>query len=137
MATAETKKERRILKKYLTRYFTAKDRLRILNNRLGKLNSENYTHGDGEASEIETRIREQAQEAQRSALEIMDIVERLPADSTERTIMELRHLDFFSWREISKTVHLTETPCYEYYRRGLDALLKDPQVRAALGLHDR
>lgn len=132
MATAETKKERRILKKYLTRYFTAKDRLRILHNRLGKLESE--PHGYSEASEIETRIREQAQEAQRSALKIMDIIERLPADSTERTIMELRHLDFLPWREISKTVHLTETPCYEYYRRGLDALLKDPQVRATIGL---
>ena len=133
MATAETKKERRILKKYMTRYFTAKDRLGILGNRLEKLKGESH---DSEASEIETRIREQAQEAERSALQIMDIIERLPADSTERTIMELRHLDFMSWREINKAVHLTETPCYRYYRRGLDTLLKDPQVRAALGLYE-
>ena len=124
MATPETKTERRILKQYLARYFKAKDRQKILNNRLGK----------GEASEIEARIREQAKEAERSANEVMDIIERLPAHSTERTIMELRHLDFMAWSEINRTVHLTATPCYEYYRRGLDALLKDAQVRAALGL---
>lgn len=125
------------MKKYLTRYFQIKDRQRILNNRLGNLKSEAHAHGNSEASEIETRIREQAEEAERSALRIMDIIERLPADSTERTIMELRHLDFMAWSDINRTVHLTATPCYEYYRRGLDTLLKDPQVRAALDLPEK
>lgn len=137
MATAETKNERRILKKYLTRYFQMKDRQHILDTRLGNLKKHAPALGTSETSEIEKRIMEQTQEAERSAIEIMDVIERLPAASTERTIMELRHLDFMAWSEINKTVHLTATPCYEYYRRGLDALLKDPQVRATIGLSEK
>lgn len=131
MAKAErtTAAERRILKKYLTRYFRAKEKQRTLQQRAASLRAEL-----GEAPEIEARVKAQAKAAERSALEIMDILDLLPEDSTERTILELRHLDCKPWREINRTVYLTASPCYEYYNRGLDTLLAMDKVRQTLGL---
>lgn len=131
MAKAERTKtaERRILKKYLTRFFRAKEKQRTLQQRAASLRAEL-----GEASEAEARVMAQAQAAERNALEIMDILDLLPEDSTERTILELRHLDCKPWREINRAVYLTASPCYEYYNRGLDTLLSMDKVRHTLGL---
>lgn len=121
--------ERRVLKKYLTRFFRAKEKQKTLQQRAAA------TRADlGEASALEARVQAQAKAAERSALEIMDILDLLPEDATERTILELRHLDCKPWREINRTVYLTASPCFEYYNRGLDTLLSMEQVRKTLGL---
>ena len=121
--------ERRVLKKYLTRFFRAKEKQKTLQRRAAAIRADL-----GEASALEARVQAQAKAAERSALEIMDILDLLPEDATERTILELRHLDCKPWREINRTVYLTASPCFEYYNRGLDALLSMEQVRKTLGL---
>ena len=129
--------ERRILKQHLTRYYQIKQRQELLRNRLAELQTGNQARKHGEISSVEKRIMEQAEAAEQSALEIMDIIELLQEASTERTIMELRHIDCKPWREVHAAVHLTRSPCYEYYKRGLDTLLKAPTVREAIGLVQR
>ena len=121
--------ERRVLKKYLTRFFKAKEKQKTLQQRAEAIRADL-----GEASILEARIHAQARAAERSALEIMDILDLLPEDAIERTILELRHLDCKPWREINRTVYLTASPCFEYYNKGLDALLSIEQVRQILGL---
>lgn len=121
--------ERRVLKKYLTRFFRAKERRKTLQKR-----AEEIREDLGETSVLEARLQAQAEAAERSALEIMDILDLLPEDATERTILELRHLECKPWREIARTVYLTASPCYEHYNRGLDTLLSMEQVRQTLGL---
>lgn len=121
--------ERRVLKKYLTRFFKAKEKQKTLQQRAEAIRADL-----GEASILEARIHAQARAAERSALEIMDILDLLPEDAIERTILELRHLDCKPWREINRTVYLTASPCFEYYNKGLDALLSMEQVRKTLGL---
>lgn len=121
--------ERRLLKKYLTRFFRAKEKQNILRRRAAAIRAEL-----GEASEIEARIQAQAALAQQSALEVLDVLDLLPEDSTERTILELRHLDCKPWREINRAVYLTASPCYQYYNQGLDALLATDKVRRTLDL---
>ena len=121
--------ERRVLKKYLTRFFRAKEKQKTLQQRAAAIRADL-----GEASTLEARVQAQAKAAERSALEIMDILDLLPEDATERTILELRHLDCKPWREINRTVYLTASPCFEYYNRGLDTLLSMEQVRKTLGL---
>ena len=121
--------ERRVLKKYLTRFFRAKEKQKTLQRRAEAIRADL-----GEASALEARVQAQAKAAERSALEIMDILGLLPEDATERTILELRHLDCKPWREINRTVYLTASPCFEYYNRGLDTLLSMEQVRKTLGL---
>ena len=131
MAKAERTQaaERRVLKKYLTRFFRAKEKQKTLQQRAAAIRADL-----GEASALEARVQAQAKAAERSALEIMDILDLLPEDATERTILELRHLDCKPWREINRTVYLTASPCFEYYNRGLDTLLSMEQVRKTLGL---
>ena len=121
--------ERRVLKKYLTRFFRAKEKQKTLQQRAAAIRADL-----GETSALEARVQAQAKAAERSALEIMDILDLLPEDATERTILELRHLECKPWREIARTVYLTASPCYEHYNRGLDTLLSMEQVRKTLGL---
>ena len=121
--------ERRVLKKYLTRFFRAKEKQKTLQQRAAAIRAD-----IGEASALEARVKAQAEAAERSALEIMDILDLLPEDTTERTILELRHLDCKPWREINRIVYLTASPCFEYYNRGLDTLLSIDKVRYTLGL---
>lgn len=135
MAKTEMKNradERRTLKQYLTRYYRAKEKQAILQDRLVQLRYELRRHEDIDTSEIEARIQKQAEREKKIVLEIMDILDFLPADTTERMIMELRHIDCKSWIEIQKTVHLTRTPCYDYYNKGLDKLLESEEVHTKL-----
>lgn len=123
--------ERRILKKFLQRYYRAKKQQETLQERLQRMRLE---FRDGEASEIEARLKEQKKEAQKYTLQIMEILDFLPQGSTERTIMELRHIDCKTWTQVQRAVFLTPSPCYERYNKGLDALLKITKVRTMIGL---
>lgn len=130
--------ERRTLRKYLTRYFRVKEKRKILQERLHKLQRERQKQGGLYASlflsEIESRIQSQTDAMQKRTLEIMDVLELLPEDSMERTIMELRHIDCKPWEEICGIIHFSRSQCFRYYSRGLDALLAADKVRCILGL---
>ena len=130
--------ERRILRKYLARYYRARDKKSILQGRLRALRADLQKKGGFmppvSVQEIELKIQRQQETAEKSVLEIIEILELLPAESTERIILELRHIDCKTWDEISRTVYLTRTPCAKYYNRGLDALLGMSEVRRILGL---
>lgn len=140
MGKANQADERRLLKSYLARYFRAKEKQAVLQDRLRRLRSELKpppgAEATGTASEIEARIQRQTALEEKSILEIMDIIELLPSESTERSIMELRHIDCKPWREIHRAVHLTRSPCFAYYNKGLDQLLAIPEVRLTLGLDE-
>lgn len=123
--------ERRILKKFLQRYYRAKKQQEALQERLQRMRLE---FRDGEASEIKARLKEQKKEAKKYTLQIMEILDFLPQGSTERTIMELRHIDCKTWTQVQRAVFLTPSPCYERYNKGLDALLKIAKVRTMIGL---
>ena len=89
--------ERRILQKYLARYYRAKDKREILQGRLSLLRK--ALPGKGgfmpplSVPEIEAKIQQQTEAAEKSILEIIELLELLPAESTERIILELRHID--------------------------------------------
>lgn len=78
-------------------------------------------------------MKRQAEIEASAVLNVMDIIDFLQIGSTERHILELRHIDCKSWTEIQRTVHLTHSPCNEYYNRGLDTLLTYKKVRHMLG----
>ena len=67
MAKAERTQaaERRVLKKYLTRFFRAKEKQKTLQQRAAAIRADL-----GEASALEARVKAQAKAAERSALEI-------------------------------------------------------------------
>lgn len=123
--------ERRILKKILQRYYRMRKQQETLQARLQRMRSE---FRDNESTEIEAKLRTQKREAKKSTLQIMEILDFLPQGSTERTIMELRHIDCKTWTQVQRAVFLTPSPCYERYNKGLDALLGIDKVRSMVGL---
>ncbi len=125
--------ERRILKKYLTRYYRAKEKKALLQSRLHGL-KKTIAPGGENFSEIEARMQGQAEEAERSVLGIMDILDCLPADSIERTVMELRHIDCKTWQKICDTAYLSRASCFRHYNKGMDTLLESDKVRSIIGL---
>ncbi len=130
--STSSKNERQVLKKFLTRYYKAKKQQGILQERLIRMQSE---FGSGiKPSEIEAKIKAQKQQAQKSIHQIMEILDLLPQGSTERIIMELRHIDCKTWTQIQRAVFLTSSPCYERYNKGLDVLLAESKVRKIIGL---
>lgn len=123
--------ERRILKKFLQRYYRMRKQQETLQARLQRMRSE---FRDNESTEIEAKLRTQKREAKKSTLQIMEILDFLPQGSTERTIMELRHIDCKTWTQVQRAAFLTPSPCYERYNKGLDALLGIDKVRSMVGL---
>lgn len=124
-------KERQKLKKFLAQYYKAKKQQGILQERFLRMQSE---YGETAPSEIEAKIKDQKQQAQKIAFQIMEILELLPQGSTERAIMELRHLDCKTWAQVQRAVYLTNSPCYDQYNKGLDMLLENSRVRTIIGL---
>lgn len=154
MVEQRTDTERYILKRYLSQYYRAKQRQRILEARLHEIRAEiqnpsiRSSSGDGlptgshvssgaaaltfREAEIEDRIQRQKENEAAAILNIMDILDFLPPDSMEKNILELRHIDCMSWNAITRAVHLTRSPCNEYYNRGLDRLLTFKKVHTIL-----
>lgn len=155
MTPQNTTETRSRLKRYLSQYYLAKERQSILRQRLADLQAElrhpsvqvqpvtgtrnkGRRPGGGAATltlkigDIEDRIQQQMEIEARSVTEIMDALDLLPPGSLERDILEYRHIDCKSWEEIQQLVHLTRSPCFEYYNRGLGMLLTYKKVRTAL-----
>ena len=137
-----TAEDRKIIKRYLAQYHTAKERKNVLQKRAKTLRSDlSRSDKNGEIeykiAEIESRIQRQAEVEANAVLSVMDMIDFLPLGSTERQILELRHIDCKSWTEVQRTVHLTRSPCNEYYNRGLETLLGFKKVRQTLGKFER
>ena len=93
--------ERIFLKRYLSQYYRAKERQKILRERLADIRTELDPAGKNgrntslaiKMAEIEDRIARQSEIEATAILDIMDVLEFLPQDSVEREIMEMRHID--------------------------------------------
>ena len=151
---AKSEEQRKIqrmnLRWYLNQYFRAarkkeqlEARLHTFRESMGNVGGCGYnpasgSHtnkvGDGAASEViriiqvEERIRDQKVEMKETMLNVMKIMDFLPAESTERMILEYRHIDRMSWRQICGATNYSRTTANDYYNRGLDKLLKYKKV---------
>ena len=137
------------LRRYLGQYYRAKLKKAQLETRLYHYRLEmsgakglNYSplppSGNGSGSsieeqviravEFEERIAKQQEQVQRAMLVVLEVMEYLPIDSTWRTVLEYRHLDCLSWKEIGDKMHITRTTCNRYYNAGIHSLLNEEQV---------
>lgn len=100
--------------------------------------SQTNSVGDGPATqviramEIEDRIESQKAEMAKTMLNVMKIMDFLPTDSTERSMLEYRHIDCLSWKQVCKEANMTRTPCNKYYNAGIDKLLTYKKVQSIL-----
>ena len=157
--SAQADPQKVILKRYLSQYFMAKERQRIYRDRLEEIQRElrgplqqlpgaaprqgGRCLGPGAStdlaaklSEIEERINRQVEIEATAILDVMKMLDFLPADSTERAIMDLRHIDCKPWNEIMKQVHLSRSPCFMYYEKGLQRLLRYKKVQKSLAIFE-
>ena len=126
-----------VLDKYLSTYSRCKNRKRSLERRQAAIMQEfdsplRAVAMDGmprgsssntgcaalsyELDEINTRIHEKILEMEKVYIKINDIMEFLPEDSTERSILEYKYID-------------SRTPATQYWRKGLYKLLEYAKIQ--------
>lgn len=149
--TTETAIRREDVKEYLQQYHFARKKKRILEERHRALSAElnapapgsafrtmptsRRAGGDGpvsvvfRVSEVEERIEEQRQEMGKAVLRIMDLIDLLPPNSMERTVVEMRHIDCKKWERIAQEIHMSRSRIIDYYNAALDALLTYKRTR--------
>lgn len=78
--------------------------------------------------EINIRIREQMNKSVKVLAEILDVIDFLPENSMERSIVEHKYIDRMSWSQICRTENISRTPATRYWRKGLYELLEFKKV---------
>lgn len=143
--TTEKNPGREALKRYLQQYHAAQQKRRILENRHRALSRELQAPAvgsrfrtmpaskpvktDGAVSvvfriaEVEERIEDQREEMAKAVLHVMDLIDLLPQNSMERTVVELRHIDCMAWEKIAETTYMSRSNVFNYYNAALDALM--------------
>ena len=156
---AEERAEARdLLKRYLGRYTGAKRRLRRLRQReaevrasigIGAAASDGMPHGSEPCrttenqvthlSTMEERVSTQRKMCADIMTEIVCTIDLLPAESTEREVLELRYLEGRSWTAIETGggLYICHTAIFAAHNRGLDMLIEMPSVQTMLSeYHD-
>lgn len=148
----DTAKERNALKGYLQQYHHARRMKRILEARrdrlmyelrapgprstLGTMPPARQQDSDGAVSvvfridEVESRIKAQQENMTKAIIKVMDLIDLLPADSIERTIVELRHIDCMGWDRIAEQIYLSRSAVFNRYNAALDRLLEHKRAKA-------
>ena len=153
--TTGTRPEREAVKRYLQQYHAAKQKKRrILEERRRTLSadlrgpstpayrampSSRPVHPDGagavvfQIAEVEERIEAQQAEMAKAVQNVMDLIDLLPVGSTERTVVEMRHIDCKPWEQIARAVYMSRSAIFNYYNAALDMLARNEQSGKLLG----
>ena len=136
---------REAVKEYLQQYHMARERRRILERRHDVLARElkapapgsaymtmpaSHSTADSEgAVSVEERIEAQRIAMGRAVTMVMDLIDLLPENSMERTVVELRHIDCKKWERICKEVHMSRSRVNVYYNAALDIILSNARAQ--------
>lgn len=153
--TTGTRLEREAVKSYLQQYHAAKQKKRILEERRRTISADlrgpsttpayrampstRPVHPDGagtvvfKIAEVEERIEAQQVEMAKAVQNVMDLIDLLPAGSTERTVVEMRHIDCKAWDQIAREVYMSRSAVFNYYNAALDMLAKHKDSGKLLG----
>lgn len=96
----------------------------------GRTTENQVTH----LSTMEERVSTQRKLCADIMTEIVCTIDLLPAESTEREVLELRYLEGRSWTaiETSGGLYICHTAIFAAHNRGLDMLLEMPSVQTML-----
>lgn len=146
-------KQRADLRRFLRQYRRAVGHKRALEHRLRQIRAEmsfplrgvkydGMPHGSEPSAgaaeytyredEIEQRIKDQAKVAEAALLQIMDVIDFVPAETDARTIIEFRYIDGLRISQVSEHIHYSRSRVYGIETDTLDFLLGFPKVRKVL-----
>lgn len=143
---------REAVKEYLQQYHLARESKRLLENRHNNLMRELKAPAPGSTyktmptartsanregavsvvfrlAEIEERIEDQREAMGKAVLQVMDLIDLLPQNSMERTVVELRHIDCKKWEQICKEIHMSRSRTNDYYNAALDIILANKRAQ--------
>ena len=151
---------REAVKEYLQQYHAAREAKRLLERRHDDLVRELKTQPRGSTyrtmptskppantegsvsvvfrlAEVEQRIDDQREAMGKAVLNVMDMIDLLPMGSTERTVVEMRHIDCKKWERICKEVHMSRSRVNDYYNAGLEIIMANKRARKLVGKYMR
>lgn len=82
--------------------------------------------------EIDTRIKEQIETSAKVLTDIMNVIDFLPENSLERSIIESRYIDRYDWNRVCRENHISRTPATKSWRKGLYMLLEFKKMKQIL-----
>lgn len=140
-----------VLSNYLSQRRKSKRRKAILEKRLmdiredmkhpisavgySPINSPTNEISEGSASftfrttDCELKIYEQADQATKDLLKIMDIMDYLDKSSDEREVLELYYIDGHTWEYVAEKMDISRSQVYNLRRAGLEKLLTFKRVQ--------
>lgn len=149
--TTERSVGREDVKEYLQQYHVARGQKRILEQRHDTLARELKVPAIGSSyrtmpttkagnnegavsvvfriAEVEDRIEEQREAMGKAVLHVMDLIDLLPRNSMERTVVELRHIDCKKWERIAREAHMSRTGVINHYNAALDIILENKRAK--------
>lgn len=151
----ERNEDKELLKAYLNQYYVGRIKRTQLERRLKNIQEEMATPIGGyeyspvnyggtnkvssgaasfvyRMSEIEIRIENQKDSVEKALLKVMDIMDFLEENSTERVILELRFIDCKNWENIEKEMHLSRRACFNYQNKALEKLLTFKKIQTII-----
>ena len=81
---------------------------------------------------MEDRIDQQREAMAKAVLHVMDMIDLLPQNSMERTVVEMRHIDCKPWDKIAREIYMSRSAVFNYYNAALDKLLEFKRTRKLL-----
>lgn len=83
-------------------------------------------------SDCELKIYEQADQATKDLLKVMDIMDYLNEGSDEREALELYYIDGLTWESVAEKMDISRSQVYNLRRAGLEKLLTFKRVKEIL-----
>ena len=60
----------------------------------------------------------------KAVLHVMDLIDLLPQNSIERTVVEMRHIYCKPWDKIAREIYMSRSAVFNYYNAAMDKLLE-------------
>ena len=68
----------------------------------------------------------------KEVMHVMDLIDLLPQNSIERTVVEMRHIDCKPWDKIAREIYMSRSAVFNYYNAALDKILENKRNRKLL-----
>lgn len=146
--------EAELLNRYLFQYKECIEKKKSLERRMAEIRKEfncpipaiqmdgmprGNNVGEGSAAalvyrldEIETKVNEQINKATKLLDNIMNVIDLLPENSLERSVIENRYIDRMGWDRVCRENYSSRSKINRYWKKGLYTLLEFKKVKMVL-----